>query len=1074
MQPHSSEVDTFGAIDGLHKIQFSDLVRFIPAWVWLAALLLFSTCKLFSTPASDYIVKTWGVDDGLPESGISGVVQTADGYIWVSTLYSGVARFDGVRFVTFDAPFGANIKSQAVHLLYVDSSGVLWLFGYGKYLASLRQGEFHAEYSWPNDLQRPPAIISLIYSVSNRVVFATDQASLMEQVTDAGTNSYWRTIAAPGAKPYAHYFADVQGNFWYARTDGRVARIVNGKAELMSLASGSEQFSAFAGDKAGRIAVANTEGLFIWENGAFHEQMPEQEAGSFNPRGMISDGQGGWWLEVNGHLRRYRDRKWIAESSVWREQGRSWSQILTAQPDGAGGLWLAYIDGGIIHIGANGEFTALTSQDGLPSNRVRTMVQDREGNLWASFERGGLARIRPRLFQSVGNREGLAESATTSVCEDAQGAIWIGTANGMVSRWRDNVCTNFILPLSQPYAEMSAVCPDPAGRVWIGIYGNGLWVWETNQFRSVLPASQVGGTIRGVFVSRDGRVWIASQSGLFCLAGGKVRQMQTPKAEVDYPMALAEETDGTIWVAMHTGELLKLAAGGIEKIKPPAALRCPFTTVLVDREGTVWIGTQGAGLLRFRGGQFSAINAHDGLPNDHISQVMEDGCGNLWLGSPTGIFLVPKASLASHATNITFRAFNRDDGLLTMGCAIGSQPTVWHARDGRIWFAMSKGVTSVNPQAPGTKQLAPLVVIEEMLVDGEPKLAGDKRAHFTTNAPLELEPGRHHLDFQFSALNFAAPERLRFNYRLEGWVEAWQENRAERTASYNGLLPGKYIFRVRARNGDGVWSGSEMAVPFVVPPHVWETWWFHAALLAAVLFLVTGSVWWFSHVRHLQRVRLLEQRQALEHERTRIAQDIHDDLGASLTRIGMLSQSALDKTQAEQTPAAEVNRIYATACAMTSTMDEIVWAINPHHDSLDSVAEYFAEFVEEYLSTSGLKFRLDIPLNLPPQVITSELRHNLFLAFKEALNNTVKHARAGEVVVTLCFQGKVLLLSVEDNGCGFEMPTAAGNHPDKRRGAGGNGLQNMRQRLEALGGRCHIESVPGRGTRVSFEVNLPA
>ena len=159
---------------------------------------------------------------------------------------------------------------------------------------------------------------------------------------------------------------------------------------------------------------------------------------------------------------------------------------------------------------------------------------------------------------------------------------------------------------------------------------------------------------------------------------------------------------------------------------------------------------------------------------------------------------------------------------------------------------------------------------------------------------------------------------------------------------------------------------------------------------------------------------------------------------------------------------------------MTSTMDEIVWAINPHHDSLDSVAEYFAEFVEEYLSTSGLKFRLDIPLNLPPQVITSELRHNLFLAFKEALNNTVKHARAGEVVVTLCFQGKVLLLSVEDNGCGFEMPTAAGNHPDKRRGAGGNGLQNMRQRLEALGGRCHIESVPGRGTRVSFEVNLPA
>ena len=1074
MQPHSSEVNSIAAINGLRKIYCSRTPGFSHVRVWFAGCLLFFTVNLFAAPGSDYMVKTWGVDDGLPESGISDVVQTPDGYIWVSTLYSGVSRFDGVRFVDFDAPFGSNIKNRAVHLLYVDSSGVLWLFGYGKHLASLRQGEFHLEYSWPYDLQRPPAIISLVSSVSNRVVFSTDQESLMEHIADAGTNSDWKIIAAPGAKPYDRYFADAQGNLWYGRTDGRVARIVNGKAELMSLASGTEQFSAFAGDRTGRIAVANDEGLFLWENGAFHDQTPEPEAGGFFPRGLTSDGQGGWWLEVNGRLRRCRDRKWIAESDAWHEQGRIWSRVLRRQPDGTGGLWLSYTDGGLIHIGANGEFTALTAKDGLPSNRVRTMMQDREGNLWASFERGGLARIRPRLFQSVGNREGLAEAATTSVCEDAHGVIWIGTANGMVSRWHDVVCTNFTLPLAQPYAEMSSVFPDAAGRVWIGIYGNGLWVWETNQFRSVLTSGQVGVTIREIFVSRDGRVWIASQSGLFCLADGKVLQLQRPKVEVDYPMALAEGADGTIWVAMHTGELLKLTAGGLEKFQPPAALRSPFVAVFVDRQGTVWIGTQGAGLLCFHDGQFTAINTGDGLPNDHISQVVEDDLGNLWLGSPAGIFSVPKESLAGHATNFTFRAFNRDDGLLTIGCAIGSQPTVWRARDGRIWFAMSKGVTSVQPQESKSKQLAPLVVLEEMLVDDEPKLAGDKRAHFTTNAPLELEPGRHHLEFQFSALNFAAPERLRFSYKLEGWDEAWQENRAERTASYNGLLPGKYNFRVRARNGDGVWSGTEVSVTFVVPPHIWETWWFRAAMLAAVLFLVTGSVWWFSHVRHRQRVRLLEQRQALELERTRIAQDIHDDLGASLTRIGMLSQSALDKTPAEQTSAVEVNRIYATARAMTRTMDEIVWAINPRHDSLDSVAEYFAEFVEEYLNASGLKFRLEIPLNLPPQVITSELRHNLFLAFKEALNNTVKHAHAGEVVVTLAVRENVLLLSVEDNGCGFALPAAAGIGPDSRRGARRNGLKNMRQRLEALGGRCHIESVPGRGTRVSFEVNLPA
>ena len=188
----------------------------------------------------------------------------------------------------------------------------------------------------------------------------------------------------------------------------------------------------------------------------------------------------------------------------------------------------------------------------------------------------------------------------------------------------------------------------------------------------------------------------------------------------------------------------------------------------------------------------------------------------------------------------------------------------------------------------------------------------------------------------------------------------------------------------------------------------------------------------------------------------------------------MLSQSALDKTRPPQPPADEVNRIYATARAMTRTMDEIVWAINPRHDSLDSVAAYFAEFVEEYLGASGLKFHLEIPLDLPPHVITSELRHNLFLAFKGALNNIVKHARAGEVVVTLAVREKDFSLSVEDNGCGFEMLALEGNRPDSRRTARGNGLKNMRRRLEELGGQCHIESVPGRGTRVNFQVNFLA
>ena len=1042
--------------------------RLIMGRIRSAGWLVYFVFNTFAAPASDYMVKTWDVDDGLPESSISDVAQTPDGYLWVSTLNSGVSRFDGVRFVNFDLPFAAKFPSHGVRRLFVDASGALWLNGFGNYLASLRQGEFHLE------PPSPVVIIWLVSSGSNQVVFSTKEGQLLESNPDDGTNSGWKTIPAPDAGQYNRCFADAQGYFWYRRLDGQVARIVNGKDELMSLESGAARFSVIAGDNAGRIAVASQEGLFVWADGVFHDQTPAQAGAGLIPRGLTSDGRGGWWLETNGRLRRCRDGKWIAESDEWHEQKRIWSRIRFEQPDGEGGLWLAYVDSGVIHIGAAGEFSLLTTKDGLPSSRVRTMMQDREGNVWASFERGGLARIRPRLFQSVGSRDGLADSVATSVCEDAGGDIWVGTFSGMVSRWHDGACTNFVLPLVGTHCEMSTVFPDAAGRVWIGTHGNGLWVWETNQFRNVLTIGQVGINIRGLFVSGDGRVWIASQDGLFYLANGEVHRVQTPESEADYPTALTEDLRGNIWVAMNTGALLELAGDHIEKFQPvEAAMRSRFAAVCVDAQGAVWIGTLGAGLLRFQNGHFVSVTTRDGLLTDYISQVVEDGAGGLWLGSPAGIISVRKELLSSRSIHSAFRVFGRDDGLPTVGCATASQPTVWRGRDGRIWFATANGLASVLPQDAKSKQLPPLVVIEEVLVDGQFKktsLGGPVSAA----VPLDLGPGRHYLEFHFTGLDFAAPERLRFSYLLEGWDETWMENRAERSVSYNGLPPGKYRFRVKACNGDGVWSETESSVAFVVPPHVWETVWFRVASLAGGLLLVAGAALWLSHVRHQRLIRLLEQQQALERERTRIAQDIHDDLGASLTRIAMLSQSALDKTQAAQPPADEVNRIYSTARAMARTMDEIVWAINPRHDSLDSVAAYFAEFVEEFLNTSGLKFRLEIPLELPPRVITSELRHNLFLAFKEALNNTVKHARASEVIVTLAVLEKGFMLSVEDNGQGFETTAVAGIRPDSRRTARGNGLNNMRRRLEELGGRCHIESNPGRGTRVKFEVDFPA
>jgi signal transduction histidine kinase len=635
---------------------------------------------------------------------------------------------------------------------------------------------------------------------------------------------------------------------------------------------------------------------------------------------------------------------------------------------------------------------------------------------------------------------------------------------------------------------MTTVVPDVAGRIWIGTHGNGLLVYEAGQFRHALTFNQTGVNIRGLFVSHEGRVWIASQDGLFCLFNGELRQLLVPKSEADYPTALAEGAGGKIWVAMNSGVLVSCAGDRVTTYEPAdPAMRGRFSAVFEDAHGAVWIGTLGAGLLRFQDGTFSAITARDGLPTDNITQVLDDETGNLWLGSPVGVISVRKDSLAARLRgtneNLLCHAYGRNDGLPTVGCAIASQPTAWRGHDGRLWFATSKGIASILSPDSSLPQHPPLVVIEALHVDGEPDkpvrrvqneitaapwyLASDSRK----GAPVKLAPGRHQLDFRFTGLSFSDPERIRFKYMLEGLESVWVES-SERTVSYRNVAPGEYHFRIRAQNSDGLSSDAEAVLAVVIPPHIWETRWFRFTALGVILIAVAGTVFWILQVRHRRELRVLEHRHALERERTRIAQDIHDDLGASLTRITMLSQSAMNRLEPVKTPGIELSRIYQTARAMTNAMDEIVWAINPSHDTLESLAAYFAEFVQDFLTPTGLKFNLDMPLGLPQWSIASEIRHNLFLAFKEALNNVVKHSQATEVVITLEVRAGGFVLSVADNGRGFDTVELAGTKTESGRHGRGNGLNNMRRRLEELGGRCMVTSRPGGGTSVAFEVEL--
>jgi signal transduction histidine kinase len=387
-----------------------------------------------------------------------------------------------------------------------------------------------------------------------------------------------------------------------------------------------------------------------------------------------------------------------------------------------------------------------------------------------------------------------------------------------------------------------------------------------------------------------------------------------------------------------------------------------------------------------------------------------------------------------------------------------------------MWFPTSKGLVVMDPNERNVNHLPPQVIVENLMLNGKPLAtanAGDE--------PVRIPPGHNRFEFRYTGLSLVAPEKVKFKYRLDGLEREWIDAGTNRAAPYPFIPPGSYTFHVIACNNDGIWNDVGQTMAITVLPHAWQTWWFRASCGLILAAGISGAVWFDAQRRMRRTLERLERQQAIERERARIAKDIHDDLGASLTRITLLSQSARTDLDNPAQAAANLDRIYRTARELTRAMDEIVWAVNPEHDSLDSLASYLGKYAQDFLGAADVRCRLDLSVQLPAWPLSAEIRHNLFLAFKEALHNVVKHAAASEVRVSLTLQGPVFSLGVEDNGCGFALDARPSEPPpDRVRLDHGHGLANMRRRLAEIGGQCEIQSLPGQGTRIHFVVPVPA
>jgi signal transduction histidine kinase/ligand-binding sensor domain-containing protein len=1053
--------------------------------LWRLILLLGLMGAFVASGAEDYsasqyyTIKVWGADEGLVEASVTDVAQTPEGYLWVGTLFGSVLRFDGTRFVSYNSANtpGFSLK-WGVPRLMVDQTGILWISLVDGGMTAWDQQGFHPAFSNTNQPDR------LLWSAPGKVTFAYGDGKLLTGKR-SGEGWDWETATLTNALPQNQGCADAGGRVWYLRGENEIGIWDGKEIKTLAPAAGLEgrKIKVLTADAQGNIWAGTDQSLAEWQTDHFEVMTPTNGETFLEVKRIVSSGASSLWVEANGRMRRCTGRQWVAESDGWRNELGKLISLRFLHGDAEGGLWSAVGDLGLDHVLADGTFHRLTTRDGLPSNTVHFAYQDREGNTWTGYDRGGLVQVRRRLFRVVGKDEGLGDSLINTVCEDTQGALWIGTHSGTVGRYENGVCTNLDLP-GVARTQDSCVTADAQGRVWIGAQRAGLLVSEGGQMQRVATIEQLHGYPRLLLPGRDGRLWVGTLWSIISLTNGEPTVEYTAETAGDHPTALAEAADGTIWAGTLAGLLLHWDGRQFIPLEPPDRNSLGRIWALwPSPDGSLWAGTEEGGLLHWNNNQFHRYTIKDGLPSDSIVQVQGDGQGNLWLGTRAGIVRILGSALNRYEHGepgeLPVSVYGKQDGLLTIGSSMIFQPNCWRGRDGTLYFAMVNSVAGVNPEVVHINPLSPTVILEEFQMDDKlvwpervgailtpASTTGHATGHASQPAPppvIKVGPGRGDLEFRYTGLSLGSPSRVRFKYKLDGLETAWNDAGVERKASYRHVPPGQYVFHVIACNSDGVGSLDGGLLTVIVQPHFYQTLWFNggvALLTLAGLALIVATT---MRQRLRRRMEHLKRQHDLERERTRIAQDLHDDLGAGLTEIGLLGGLLQDTSRFTMRRQEALDRIVQRCHDLVMALDEIVWAVNPRNDSVNSLGSYLCRYAQSFLEATTIRCRLEMQEAEPDQPLNSEQRHNLFLAFAEALNNIVKHSRATEVRIKISFEEKSrLLICIEDDGRG--LPTVVAEDAD--------GLNNLRQRMAQIGAHCEISNRPAGGVAVTLGLRL--
>ncbi len=733
---------------------------------------------------SQYIIDSWQTEDGLPQNSVRSIAQTKDGYIWLATE-EGLAIFDGVSFKIIDKQNCAELKQNFVNDLFLDNEDNLWISSHGGGVTLF--GKNGKENINERDGLSSGFIKAVFKDSKNRVWIGTD---------GKGLNLY---------------------------QNGRVTKF----GSSQGLPNGIRDFYE---DSSGKLWIATSEGVFTYTGSSFNLIDLPYENDNVSVISISGDGNNIWiGTEEDGAVRINS----YGEATLFNQKnGLSSNFVRCVYVDSYGMPWIGTTAG--LNRIKNNKAEILTTAEGLTSESIYSIMQDKEGSLWLGTAGGGLNRLRDGKFTTYSMTEGLNYDVIWSVYEDRNGKVWIGTDGGGVNIIDGDKVSYITTKQGLGNDVVFAFLHDSKDNIWIGTYTGGISKYSNGKITNITTRNGLkSDVIRSVVEDSQGNIWVGTTKGLNLIVDGKVKDvLENSQVSRAYIRTLLSDSRGRIWIGTRGDGVYLYANGSVKHFTEAHGLsNNTVRSLMEDSDGDIWMGTS-AGLNKYTGNGVSKITKDSGLFDDPVFSILEDGRKNFWISCNKGVYYVSKSDLnaviSGNKEKLTCVNFGKDDGMKSSECNGTGDPAAFKVSDGRLWFPTIRGLATVNPNRIKHNDYIPPVIIEKFIANGTEQ---------NIDSTLSIEAGTDKFEFHYTGLSYLIPKNVKFKYMLEGLDEDWIDAGTRRIAYYNNIPPGDYVFKVKACNNDGIWNEAGTSYAFSLNAFIYETIWFYLAIVLLIALI---------------------------------------------------------------------------------------------------------------------------------------------------------------------------------------------------------------------------------------------